>query len=238
MMIEPSGEKLATGMDVQQFALPREGSPTSSRGGPFGGMLGSAPPAGAVAGLSVADLPEDVTRLLHRVADGDREAMSRLLPLVYAELRSMAAARLSGERSDMLQPTALVHEAWMRLTAAGRPPWANRGHFYRAAGRTMRFILVDQARRRCRFENAREGIAIGTIGAQTGNGRSVDLEALDTALRRLEALAPRQADVVELHFFGGLTMEQAAEALGISPRTAYMEWRLARAYLRGQIQPD
>ncbi len=188
----------------------------------------------------MSDLPEDVTTLLHRVGDGDREVMARLLPRVYAELHSIAAARLVGEGAGhLLQPTALVHEAWLRLTADGRPAWADRRHFYRAAGRTMRYILIDQARRDRRLERARDGhLASARPAPSVFEDRAIDLEALDVALRKLDVLSSRQADVVELHFFAGLTMEQAAEALEISPRTAYTEWRLARAFLLGQLKPD
>ena len=174
----------------------------------------------------------DVTRLLDAAAAGDRRAAADLLPLVYDELRHLAAARLAAENpGHTLQPTALVHEAYLRLV--GDQAYDGRGHFFAAAAEAMRRILVESARRKGR---ARRG----------GDRRRVDLDeyqvtldppadeilALDEALTRLAAEDPEAARVVQLHFFAGLSVEHAAEVLGVSRATAYRQWTFARAWLR------
>lgn len=184
-------------------------------------------------------LPGEVTRLLQKIDAGDRSAVQELLPLVYDELRALAAGRMAGERADdTLQPTALVHEAWLRLVLRSQPHWTDRRHFFRAAAIVMRHILVDRARDRRRQKRG-DGCAAVPFSPElfAFETRAHDLLALDEALRKLETIAPRQAELIELRFFAGLTMEQAAETLGISPRLAYSEWRLARAWLLGEIEP-
>ncbi len=180
----------------------------------------------------------EITRLLQRVNEGERTAFEPLLGLVYQELRAIAGPRMAGESSDhTLQPTALVNEAWLRLVGTASPNWVDRGHFYRAAAAVMRHILVDHARRRRADKRA-----IGSRGslldatAIAFEDRAHDLVALDEAMKRLEAIAPRQIDIIELRFFGGLSMKQIAEFLGISERTAFTEWRVARGWLLSQLE--
>jgi RNA polymerase sigma factor (TIGR02999 family) len=177
----------------------------------------------------------DVTRLLDAAAGGDPKAAADLLPLVYAELRKLAAVRLAAEPSGQtLQPTALVHEAYLRLLGGASPQdWNGRGHFFAAAAEAMRRILVDAARRKARGRHGggwtRVDLADGCSLAEPPPRD--DLLALDDALRRLEAEQPAAAAVVKLRYFAGLTAEGAAAALGVSLRTANRYWAFARAWL-------
>jgi RNA polymerase sigma-70 factor, ECF subfamily len=174
----------------------------------------------------------DVTRLL----DGQTGAADALVPLVYAELHDLAVHYMRGERADhTLQPTALVHEAYMRLVDQRNASWKNRSHFFGIAAQAMRRILVDHARRK--RATKREGGDRVTLDESVAEApqRSVDLIALDDALLKLAALDPRQARVVELRFFGGLDIEQTAESLGISPATVKRDWTFARAFLQREI---
>jgi RNA polymerase sigma factor (TIGR02999 family) len=187
--------------------------------------------------------PSGVTRLLRAWQRGDDGASDELVPAVYEELRRLAASRLRNERgSHTLQATALVHEAWLRL-ADQRGNWENRAHFFAIAARTMRRILVDHARRRA---TAKRGLAVtgvpiddvmDLLPAPMPDDR---LLALDEALDRLATLDARQAQVVELRFFAGLSVEDAANLLEISPSTIKREWATARAWLFDAIQhvPD
>lgn len=182
---------------------------------------------------AVDTMPGEITRLLQRVDGGDRDAVEQLLPLVYEELRVLAASQLAGERpGHTLQPTALVHEAWIRLSEKSHPRWSDHKHFYRAAAVVMRCILVDYARARRRQKRG-GGAQTLPLDEQLAlfEERALDLIALDEALRKLEAVAPRQTDIIELRFFAGLTNKEAAQTLGISERTAQADWRLARAWL-------
>jgi RNA polymerase sigma factor (TIGR02999 family) len=178
----------------------------------------------------------DVTLLLDAAAAGDRQAAAAILPLVYKELRQLAAARMAGERRDhTLQATALVHEAYLRLI--GDQQFQHRGHFFAAAAEAMRRILVEAARRKGRLkrggDRGREDLE--EIAASSPEA-SDDLLALDEALMRLEADQPQAAAVVKLRYFAGLTAEQTAEALGISKRTADREWKYAKARLFGELK--
>jgi RNA polymerase sigma-70 factor (ECF subfamily) len=176
---------------------------------------------------------ETVTDLLVAWGKGDEQALDRLTPLVYDELRRLAKSYLRRERPDhTLQPTALVHEAYMRLMDLGKLDWQNRAHFIGVAARLMRQILVDHARSRraAKRGNAEEKLSIDSAIAQSDE-RELDLLAVDEALSSLASLDPEQSRIVELRFFGGLTIEETAEALGVSPSTAKREWRLARAWL-------
>ncbi|HXC60343.1 MAG TPA: ECF-type sigma factor [Steroidobacteraceae bacterium] len=178
----------------------------------------------------------DVTRLLAAAGGGDRAAFDRLYSAVYAELRSMAAARMRRERRALtLQPTALVNEAWLRL-AAGTAAFENRGHFFFAAGESMRRILVDQARRR-RADRRGGGAEHVTLSGVDFPARSGELDVLDVdeALTRLEKERPRLAQLVTLRFFAGLSIEDAAAALEISPATAKRDWSFARAWLMEEL---
>jgi RNA polymerase sigma factor (TIGR02999 family) len=171
---------------------------------------------------------------------GDREASARLMPLVYEELRRLARQYLQRERPDhTLQATGLVHEAYLRLVDQSTTTWQNRAHFFGVAAQVMRRVLVDYARTH-RAEKRGGGwdkLAFDEAFAPSAE-RSVDLVALDDALKDLLALDPQQSQIVELRFFGGLTNEEIAEVLDISPRTVKREWRIAKAWLRRQIMTE
>jgi RNA polymerase sigma factor (TIGR02999 family) len=183
----------------------------------------------------------DVTRLLDAVAAGDSKAAADLLPLVYDELRRLAAVRMAEERpGQTLQATALVHEAYLRLVGNERrgssPPWDGRGHFFAAAAEAMRRILVEAARRkgRARHGGGRRRIDLdeSAVVAESPDG---DLLAIDEALTRLAELDPMRAELVKLRFFAGLTMPEAAVALGISLATAERHWAFARTWLYADL---
>jgi RNA polymerase sigma-70 factor, ECF subfamily len=181
-----------------------------------------------------------VTMLLDRVSSGDRAATEELFPLVYDELRSLAASFLAREKAGhTLQPTALVNEAYMRLVGPGEVTWDNRAHFFGAAARAIRRILTDHARSRGR---QKRGGGAGRVplddGSFTVDPPSIDLLALDEALTRLAALDEQKARVVELRFFGGLTEEETARALGVSISTVTRDWRFARVWLKREIGED
>jgi RNA polymerase sigma factor (TIGR02999 family) len=180
----------------------------------------------------------DVTRLLDAAAAGDRQAATDLLPLVYDELRRLAAARMAEERpGQTLQATALVHEAYLRLVGAGQPDgWDGRGHFFAAAAEAMRRILVEAARRkgRARHGGGQQRIDLGE-SALVVESPGDDLLAIDEALTRLAELDPTRAELVKLRFFAGLTMPEAAAALGISLATAERHWAFARTWLYAEL---
>lgn len=177
-----------------------------------------------------------VMALLQDWSGGDREAVERLLPIVYDELRQQAAGLFRHERPDhTLQPTAVVHEAWLRLPPAG--PWTSRAHFFGVAGRLMREVLIDHARR---HSAAKRGAGEARLSFNEdvetpGGQRGIEMLALDEALEKLEKLDARQARVVELRYFAGLSIEETAEALSVSPATVKREWQMARAWLREEL---
>ncbi|CAN5600745.1 sigma-70 family RNA polymerase sigma factor [soil metagenome] len=180
---------------------------------------------------------EQATRLLIDWRKGNRDAAADLMPLVYDELRRLARSYLQRERSDhTLQATSLVHEAYLRLIDHKTTTWQNRAHFFGVAAQLMRRVLVDYARRQrtgkrggqCTKIEFNEALAPSTA-------RSVDVIALDDALRDLAELNPQHSQIVELRFFGGMTAEEVAEVLDVSPRTVQREWRMARAWLHRQI---
>ena len=176
----------------------------------------------------------DVTLLLEAAAAGDRKAAADLLPLVYDELRKLAAARMAAESPEhTLQPTALVHEAYLRLVGRGDDDrWDGRGHFFAAAAEAMRRILVEAARRKHGPERGGDFIRHDLDPEQPEpRGVSPRLLELDKALDRLAAVEPRAAEVVKLRYFAGLTVTETAVTLGISPRTADSDWAYARAWL-------
>jgi RNA polymerase sigma factor (TIGR02999 family) len=189
-------------------------------------------------GFAVADpAPGHVTSLLRQWKGGDDSALDRLLPLVYAELRRIAARHLRRERAGhSLQPTGLVHEADLRLVAAPGPDLQDRAHFFGVSARLMRQILVDHARARgaAKRGGAARRVTL-TDHVEPAVERDLDLLALDEALRRLEEMDPVQGRVVELRYFTGLSIEETAEVLGKSPATVNREWRLARAWLRREL---
>jgi RNA polymerase sigma factor (TIGR02999 family) len=180
----------------------------------------------------------DVTRILSAIERGDGHAAGQLLPLVYDELRKLAAQKMAQEKpGQTLQATALVHEAYVRLTDASQArSWNSRGHFFAAAAEAMRRILVESARRRHSLKRGadRHRIELGAIDPQI-TGPDEDILALSEALEKLEAKDPRKAQLVKLRFFAGLTNAQAAEALGISTSTADNDWAYARSWLRLEI---
>jgi RNA polymerase sigma factor (TIGR02999 family) len=184
------------------------------------------------------ELPRaDVTGLLLRWQSGDPAAFERLIPLVYRELRQLARNYLRQERGNhTLQSTALVHEAYLRLAADHRPQMQSRTHFLAIAARVMRHILVDYARSRDTDKRGSDPIKV-TLGAaeQTPAAADVDVVALDDALEALAAIDSQQGLVVELRFFGGLSIEETAEALGISPATVKRDWSTARVWLYREL---
>ena len=179
-----------------------------------------------------------VTRLLLAWSDGDEAAPDQLMPLVYEELRQLARGYLRQENSDhTLQPTALVHEAYLRLVDATQITWQSRAHFYGIAARLMRRILVDHARRQAA---SKRGGGVRDIpledAGELAQGEALDLVALDGALESLALNYPRQRDVVELKFFGGLETREIGEALQISERTVVRDWEFARFWLRREMK--
>jgi len=176
---------------------------------------------------------EDVTQLLNAIEHGDPQAAERLLPLVYEELRRLAAQKLAQEKpGQTLQATALVHEAYLRLVGKGdEPPWNGRGHFFAAAAEAMRRILVDQARRKKRPKHGGDRRRIELDEALSAADPRHDLLALDDALTQLAAREPVKAELVKLRYFAGLSLEDAAACLGVSPATAKRYWAVARAWL-------
>lgn len=186
----------------------------------------------------------DLTRILDAIQQGDPRAADQLLPLVYAELRNLAAHRLAQEApGQTLQATALVHEAYVRLVDADQPQdWDSRGHFFSAAAEAMRRIMIESARRKRseKHGGGRERIelSLDVPDARQDAGQALDLVALDDALSKLEALDPPAAQLVKLRYFAGLTVPEAARVLGVSPRKADLLWSFARTWLFRELQDD
>jgi RNA polymerase sigma factor (TIGR02999 family) len=175
----------------------------------------------------------DVTEMLNAIDRGDPPAASRLLPLVYDELRRLAAQRLAGEKpGQTLQATALVHEAYLRLVGDANQSWDSRGHFFAAAAEAMRRILIDDARRKRRLKRGggRDRVDLDQVEA-AAVAPGDDLLAVDEALEQFAAEDPKKAELVMLRFYGGLSVEEAARCLGISRATADRHWAYARAWL-------
>lgn len=192
-------------------------------------------------GLDYNDSMSDVTQILAAIEQGDQQASAELLPLVYDELRRVAARELQGRaKDDTLQPTALVHEAYLRLVDQdGEPHWNHRGHFYAAAAESMRRILVEKARRKQTLKRGgdrqRVEFAASDLAAPQ---RHPDLLVLDEALSRLAEQRPQVAKLVSLRYFAGLTMEQSANALQVSLRTAERDWTYAKVWLLDAMDHD
>jgi RNA polymerase sigma factor (TIGR02999 family) len=179
----------------------------------------------------------EVTRLLEEWARGDPQALAELMPVVYDELRRRAESYLRRERpGHTLQATALIHEAYLRLVEQRETRWQNRAHFFAIAAQLMRRILIDHARSR---QTAKRGGAVHKVSldgaAELPEQQDEDLMALDEALSQLAELDARQARVVELRFFGGLSIEEAAEVLDLSPATVKREWSMAKAWLKREV---
>ena len=197
-----------------------------------------------------------VTQLLLDWSGGDESALSELLPLVYAELRRLADRQLRAERSNhTLQRTALVHEAYLRLINQKNVSWQSHAQFIGLAAQLMRRILIDHARARRRAKRGggvtpisldQTGVVLGSVDDEDPRAEAldfaqdpdVDLPAIDSALTRLQALDPKQGRIVELRFFGGLSIEETAQVVGVSPSTVKREWALARAWLRRELATE
>jgi RNA polymerase sigma factor (TIGR02999 family) len=178
----------------------------------------------------------DVTGLLLQWSLGSEAARDQLLPLLYRELRGIAARSMRSERPDhTLQPTALVHETWFKLIDQQRVQWRNRAHFFGVAAALMRRILVDHARKRGAQRRGGGADKLSLEGVPGAEPQGVDVLALDSALEELSRLDEKQARIVELRFFGGLSAEETAEAVGLSRATVYREWDLAKAWLHRRL---
>ena len=186
----------------------------------------------------MAASPEDLTGLLLAWQAGDGDALERLTPLVYQGLKKTAGKHLRGERpGHTLQPTALVHEAYLRLIDQNRVEWRSRAQFFALAARIMRRILVDHARRRSADKRRDGAVAVSLDDApDAALPRDVDLVRLDDALDDLAQLDPRQSRIIELRYFGGLTIDETAAALEISPATVKLDWKMAKAWLFDQLR--
>ena len=179
----------------------------------------------------------EITNVLVSIDAGDRSAAGRLLPLVYDELRSLAAGYLSRERSGhTLQPTDLVNEAYLRLVDYDRVEWQGKTHFFAASAEVMRRVLVDHARRKLRKKRGERPHRVElTDCLRISSTDETDVLDLEAALQKLEKLDPRQARIVELRFYGGLTVQEVAEVMGLSKRGVEREWTMIRAWLRREL---
>ena len=186
----------------------------------------------------------EITALIRAWGDGDRTALERLTPLIYDELRRVARRYIRNQRQGItLQPTALVHEAYLRLMDVKSAAWRDRAHFFAASAQIMRRILVDGARARASQKrgggaaqmNHATAVNLDEIPALFGSDRSAELLALDDALTRLAQMDGRKGKVIELRFFGGLSVEETADVLKVSPQTVMRDWRLAKAWLTREL---
>lgn len=180
----------------------------------------------------------DVTRILTEIENGDPSAVDQLLPLVYDELRRLAASRLNNEKpGQTLQATALVHEAYVRLVNGDEDAqWNSRGHFFAAAAEAMRRILVEQARRKKRLKAGGHLNRVALTDVEPATSQNLDLVALDEALAELETRHPRKAKLVKLRYFAGLTIQQAADVAGIATSTADADWAFAKSWLKRHLR--
>jgi RNA polymerase sigma factor (TIGR02999 family) len=184
------------------------------------------------------DAPQQVTRILGALSTGETQASGELLPLVYSDLRKLAASRMSRlAPGQTLQATALVHEAYVRLVGSDDPGWQGRAHFFGAAARAMRDILADHLRRKHSLKRGGHlrRVGEGTAAELSSEGPSADVLAVEEALEDFEREYPRQAEVVTLSFFGGLTAAEIAEVLDLSTRTVERDWRFAKAWLNSRL---
>jgi RNA polymerase sigma-70 factor (ECF subfamily) len=187
--------------------------------------------------MADASTTGEITQLLDQLSDGRPQAFEELLPVVYSELRRQAGRYLRRERANhTLQPTALVHEAYLRLVDQRNVRWQNRAHFFAIAAQAMRRILVDHARAQARVKRGGPKAQVTLDDAMlAAEQQSIDTIALDQALQRLAALDERQSRIVELRFFGGLSVEEVAEVMKISPATIKREWSMAKAWLYSEL---
>jgi len=185
------------------------------------------------------DAAADVTEILHRWSDGDEQAREVLIEHLYLELKNIARSQLQSERGNhTLQPTALVHEAWLKLVKIDQITWQDRVHFIAVSARIMRQILVDSGRRKRASKRQPEpALTISAMSPQPSD-EALDVLALDAAMSQLEALNPMHANVVELRYFGGLTIPETAAALNVSTPTVNRAWRAARSWLYLHMQPS
>lgn len=183
---------------------------------------------------------DDLTQLMHRWAHGDRVALDELIPLIYKELHKLAKRQMTRqEPNHTLQTTAIINEAYLRLAGSSDKDWENRDHFFGVAAKAMRHVLVDHARTRRAAKRGGE-VRIEQLidAADIGEARSAGMIALDDALTTLTGQYPRQAEVVELRYFGGLSVEETARTLKLSPETVARDWRFAKAFLRSELEFD
>jgi RNA polymerase sigma-70 factor (ECF subfamily) len=201
-------------------------------------MLKSPPFAGGRKVTEESSKPMEVTRLLVEWGNGDGEALERLMPLVYDELRRLARNYMRRERpGHTIQPTALVNEAYLRLVEQTNIRWQNRAHFFGVAAGVMRRVLCDHARARLADKRGGGAPRVSLVeAAAVSDGQTADILALDEALRELAEVDPRKARVVELRYFGGLSVEETAEVLKVSRSTVLHDWNLAKAWLYTQVQ--
>jgi RNA polymerase sigma factor (TIGR02999 family) len=188
--------------------------------------------------LGLETCMNDITQVLESVGRGEPGASEELLPLVYAELRRLAAARMANEAAGQtLQPTAVVHEAWLRLVATGRTTWQNRAHFFAAAAEAMRRILIENARRKARLKRGggMERVNLDDIELAAA-GPDEKILLVDEALQKLDAEDPETARTVTLKFFGGLTNKEVGELLGLTERTIERQWAYAKAWIFQEIR--
>jgi RNA polymerase sigma factor (TIGR02999 family) len=180
----------------------------------------------------------DVTRILDRVQQGEAKAAEELLPLVYEELRKLAALKMAGEApGQTLQPTALVHEAWLRLAGSQRQQWTGRAHFFAAAAEAMRRILIDNARRKARVRHGGDLVRVDLEGVDLAVETEPEtLLAVDEALERLARIDPLKAQLVRVRYFVGLSIPEAGRALGLSESTAKRYWTFAHAWLYNELK--
>jgi RNA polymerase sigma factor (TIGR02999 family) len=182
----------------------------------------------------------DVTRILNAIGGGDSKAAEELLPLVYEELRKLAASRMANEApGQTLQPTALVHEAWLRLVGKDNPQFEGRGHFFAAAAEAMRRILIERARQKLSLKRGAGARRVNLEELEVAVMADDDtLLAVDEAMTKLAKEDPGAAEFIKLRFFGGFTTEEAAQILGIHERTARRHWRFARGWLYQELRGD
>ena len=181
----------------------------------------------------------DVTRILAAVGEGEEGAAERLIPIVYQELRRLAHQRMSHEApGNTLQPTELVHEAYLRLSGGEAQKWDHRGHFFAAAAEAMRRVLIERARAKASLKRGgdRGRVELSDDAALFDESKPEGLLALDAALARMERSDPRMASIVKLRYFAGLTVDEVATALSLTSRTVHREWATARAWLRTELE--